>query len=137
MPDLRQVELKICRAKTGDDEEILVADVEDSGAANPLDVNGNNEKSLSLSSLPEDPISMYKKPAQFGWMRKVTLSSTDHCITTVAYISDAAVGERKHRFTRREGLRRFLKQIPNQVRPMRNLSCMCGFDAFKCYRAAT
>ena len=112
VPDLGQVELKICKAKAGGDEQILVAEVEDSGAANPLDVNGNKEKSVSLSSLPEDPISMYKKPGQFGWIRKVTLSSTDHHrVTSVTYIRDVGVGEKKHRFTRREGLRRFLKEM--------------------------
>ena len=116
VPDLGQVELKICKAKAGGDEQILVAEVEDSGAANPLDVNGNKEKSVSLSSLPEDPISMYKKPGQFGWIRKVTLSSTDHHrVTSVTYIRDVGVGEKKHRFTRREGLRRFLKERQNHV----------------------
>ena len=158
VPDLGQVELRICEPNAGHDEQILVAHVEDSGAANPLvDVTGEKEKSVTRDSqkvsclnvhekcqLPrfmkkppnaeikesrvikevsEDPISMYKKPGQFGWVRKVTVSSTDdHRVTSVTYSRDGhvGVGRRKYRYTSMNGIRKFLKNAQNQVLCMKH-----------------
>ena len=49
VPDLGQVELKICKAMAGDDEQTLVPDLEDLRAAKPFDVNGNKEKAVTLN----------------------------------------------------------------------------------------
>ena len=71
VPDLGQVELRICEPNAGHDEQILVAHVEDSGAANPLvDVTGEKEKSVTRDSQKVSCLNVHEKCQLPRFMKK-------------------------------------------------------------------
>eukprot|EP00092_Neocalanus_flemingeri_P029877 GFUD01032442.1.p1 GENE.GFUD01032442.1~~GFUD01032442.1.p1 ORF type:complete len:490 (-),score=122.18 GFUD01032442.1:26-1495(-) len=118
VPDLEQMELKICPAGTVEQKWPVVGDP---FIRKELDINGNksvSSKSEDKDGLKEDLLRYQQplrfqslmKPFQFGWLRRVTTSSSDQHVTNVSYMSPPDSEGRRKRFAYKVEIGKYLKE---------------------------